>query len=103
VSIANDVVIVTGYEVGALVFGLLCVVVAAIASTTPRQDRTLSINWGIAGFAALGAGSIALAVLNWRWLIAVVVIGGLAILVAAFTGEWREAPTDGDSRARSPH
>lgn len=80
----------TGYEVGALIFGLLCMVVAAGAVTTPRQDRTLSINWGIAGFAVLGAGSVALALWNWRWLIVVMAIGGLAILVAAFVGEWRQ-------------
>lgn len=81
----------TEYDVGALVFGLLCLAVAVFAVATPRQDRTLSVNWGIAGFALLGAGSVALAACHWRWLLVVMVTGGLTILVAAVMGEWRNA------------
>jgi uncharacterized membrane protein YhaH (DUF805 family) len=85
----RDVGIVTELDVAALVLGLLCLLAPTAALITLREDRTRSMKWVIAGFAVLGAGSVALGVWHWRWLIAVMVIGGLTVLVAGAAGEWR--------------
>lgn len=77
-------------DVGLLVLGLVCLVVGLFGVVRGGEDRSPSMTWDIGGFVVFGLGSVSLAALHWAWLIAVMVIGGLTVVVAYFVGQWRD-------------